>query len=428
MGASTQPPTTMQTTGDLTTYETIDGTTTSDTTKVAHSVTSGTNLSESDNTTQSNGTDGYTDPHSTSVTTDVPTTTFTTHFTTDVTTEGQTTVEPPTGAPDLTLTVAGCVQIAHWTAWYNNHFPFQDGGDYEDPAEIHANEPWICDYPQDVQCREFATGQTNEEIGDVFETPCSVDHGFNCTAAMQAYTINVTFDVINYRIVDIDTEVNITELNCSFSIENTTTTQSPFSVETNMTSTTQFQSESTTEKPTTVEPTKAGYHSTTEMVSNVTSQGSNSTNVNGTDEILSMQCHNVSVTKIQTIHVNESYITIGWRIDTILKNCEDYKLRFFCPQVRDRLIGCYFEGSLNEFIANTTMEVNFGNCTSLCRESGYRYAAIQKPNEECACANTYNNNPTFSAACFSKCGDNDYPCGGMSSQSIYYTGKIDIYS
>lgn len=226
------------------------------------------------------------------------------------------------------------IEIAHWTTWYNNHFPFQDGGDHEDPAEIHANAPWICDYPKDVQCREFATGQTNEEIGDVFETPCSVDHGFNCTAAMQAYTVNVTFDVINYRIVDIDTEVNVTELNCSFSIENTTSTHSSLSVNgtdqgTNMTTT---ATESTTERPTTVEPTTASYHFTSEMVSNVTSQGSNLTNMNGTDDILSMQCHNVSVTKIQTIHVNESYITIGWRIDTILKNCEDYKLRFLCPQ------------------------------------------------------------------------------------------------
>ncbi|XP_071846271.1 uncharacterized protein [Apostichopus japonicus] len=401
------------------------------------------------------------------------------------TTNSQTTAEPPTEPPHLTLTVADCISgcedrgylyawlfnasyclcqdtlrdlersssgcnapcpggdglvcggdstisvyqinphdISHWTAWYNNHYPFVDGNDYEDPEEIRAAEPWICDEPTDVQCRDFITEMTNEQLGDIFETPCSVDEGFNCTAEMQTYYVNVTFEVTNYRIVDVQTEANLTELNCTFTKQEFDTTTAAASFE-NGTVPHTFQMYNQTSNIAT-EATNEGqtYEGQTSPPSITFDSTTSSTAHYSTvhpDDLLSMECRNVTVSRLENVQVNESYITFGWRIDAVVKNCQDYKIRFLCPIARGKLVGCYYEGSLNEFIANTTMEINPENCTRFCRDIGYRYAAVQSSKAECACGNVYADDTALFQSCSTRCGDNNYPCGGLDAQSVYFS-------
>lgn len=209
-----------------------------------------------------------------------------------------------------------------------------DGNDYEDPEEIRAAEPWICDEPTDVQCRDFITEMTNEQLGDIFETPCSVDEGFNCTAEMQTYYVNVTFEVTNYRIVDVQTEANLTELNCTFTKQEFDTSTAAASFE-NGTVPHTFQMYNQTSNIAT-EATNEGqtYEGQTSPPSITFDSTTSSTAHYSTvhpDDLLSMECRNVTVSRLENVQVNESYITFGWRIDAVVKNCQDYKIRFLCP-------------------------------------------------------------------------------------------------
>lgn len=96
----------------------------------------------------------------------------------------------------------------------------------------------------------------------------------------------------------------------------------------------------------------------------------------------------------------------------------------FLSAARGKLVGCYYEGSLNEFIANTTMEINPENCTRFCRDIGYRYAAVQSSKAECACGNVYADDTALFQSCSTRCGDNNYPCGGLDAQSVYFSGGL----
>ncbi|XP_041458796.1 uncharacterized protein LOC121410641 [Lytechinus variegatus] len=300
-----------------------------------------------------------------------------------------------------------------WTDWYSGDSPSGDGSDIETPDDFRAAKPWVCDNPVDIQCKT-TNDLRYDETDDVLAVPCTLQGGINCTKEDQTIYFNVTINITNYDVYDINVTTQIQQYGCSL-----------YGVAANGSL---VYLEPYTERPTS-EPTTTPFPGTTGGLASTATMGAAGTFTMAMSTTANMplylnttvQCGNATVDLVETQTMNDSIVVLSWKLVPQENACEDYKIRLKCPKEKDKAIGCYDNSDVSE-VKSTPLALDFATCIASCRDAGYRYTGLQNDIGECACGNSMANQETSIDQCAQTCGQNNEPCGGISKQAVYFSG------
>ncbi|XP_038055653.1 uncharacterized protein LOC119727709 [Patiria miniata] len=311
-----------------------------------------------------------------------------------------------------------------WTEWFNFDAPYSDGHDIETTAEVHDTMPWICTNPLDIDCRRFDDVPYNE-TGDSFNVACTLDGGgINCTQDLQVYYVNVTFNVSDWRLLEIEESYNATELNCEWIPASTNETMNATMANatmTNATMTNATMTNATMANATMINATMTNATMINATMGNSTLMGTNGT---GTSQGY-LVCNNQTLVLERNVTVNETFLRLTWRLDRMSPQCQDYKFRLKCKNEPEKMIGCFEAGDVNDTFT-AAIGLDIANCSSHCSSLGYPLLGMSSELTRCYCGSSMKNNKAIASQCFYTCGDENYPCGGSGKQSVYYTGDCNL--